>query len=272
MLPLAEHPLRHRLNAELHSRPPIAIPGPTWISYLAVMHAGAAAADEQAHLAGLCAMLGVEFCPIVEGEHWMLEAGPLRLKWERHTEFSGYTFFCRRVAGDGPDSTALAAFPAGWVRGIPGEVIAASHIELCTAAQNQPEEVLEGIARAGESVVASRRMARWFPARGPVSCRGSRAGTRGAYAPATPAGSARYDATVHNHLHLRDESSGVVADVPEALARYEAARVGRARFVAERSALQVPRFHSPDPDGFRHDVPVDEALGLFAYDPSQVPV
>lgn len=156
MLPLAEHPLRHRLNAELHSRPPIAIPGPTWISYLAVMHAGAAAADEQAHLAGLCAMLGVEFCPIVEGEHWMLEAGPLRLKWERHTEFSGYTFFCRRVAGDGPDSTALAAFPAEWVRGIPGEVIAASHIELCTAAQNPPEEVLEGIARAGESVVATR--------------------------------------------------------------------------------------------------------------------
>jgi salicylate hydroxylase len=62
------------------------------------------------------------------------------------------------------------------------------------------------------------------------------------------------------------------ADVPEALARYEAARVGRARFVVERSTLQVPRFHSPDPDDFHHDVPVDEALGLFAYDPAQVPV
>lgn len=36
---------------------------------------------------------------------------------------------------------------------------------------------------------------------------------------ATPAGSARYDATVHNHLHLRDESSGVVADVPEELGK-----------------------------------------------------
>ena len=30
-------------------------------------------------------------------------------------------------------------------------------------------------------------------------------------------GCARYDATVHNHLHLRDEKSGVVADVPDAL-------------------------------------------------------
>lgn len=36
---------------------------------------------------------------------------------------------------------------------------------------------------------------------------------------ATPTGSARYDATVHNHLHLRDESSGVVADVPEELGK-----------------------------------------------------
>ena len=62
------------------------------------------------------------------------------------------------------------------------------------------------------------------------------------------------------------------ADVPEALARYEAARVGRARFVVERSMLQMPHFHSSDPDRFRHDLPVDEALGLFAYDPAQVPV
>lgn len=62
------------------------------------------------------------------------------------------------------------------------------------------------------------------------------------------------------------------ADMPEALARYEGGRVGRARFVVERSTLQVPRFHSADPDRFRHDVPVDEALGLFGYNPALVPV
>lgn len=61
-------------------------------------------------------------------------------------------------------------------------------------------------------------------------------------------------------------------DIEQALARYEAARVGRARFVVERSSLQVPRFHSDNPDAFHHDVPVDEALGLFKYDPSKVPV
>ncbi|MFC5300052.1 DUF3422 family protein [Azospira restricta] len=156
MLPIAEHPLRRRLNAEIHSRPPVAIPGPEWISYLAVTHAGGSADDERKHLAALCTTLGTEVCPLVDGDHWVLDAGPLRLKWERHTEFSGYTFFRRRIAGDGAETTALAAFPAEWVRGIPGTVIAASHIELCAAAQNPPEEVLDGIARAGAAVVATR--------------------------------------------------------------------------------------------------------------------
>lgn len=159
MLPLPEHSLRRRLNAEIHSRPPVAIPGPEWISYLAVTHAGGSADDERRHLATLCGTLGTEVCPLVDGDHWVLDAGGvcgLRLKWERHTEFSGYTFFRRRIAGDAADTTALAAFPAEWVRGIPGEVIAASHIELCAAAQNPPEEVLDGIARSGQAVVATR--------------------------------------------------------------------------------------------------------------------
>jgi salicylate hydroxylase len=65
---------------------------------------------------------------------------------------------------------------------------------------------------------------------------------------------------------------GLAPDLDEALARYEAARVGRARFVVERSLLQAPSFQRADPDSFRHDVPVDEALGLFSYDPAKVPV
>lgn len=61
-------------------------------------------------------------------------------------------------------------------------------------------------------------------------------------------------------------------DWSQALARYEAARVGRARLVVERSALQVPRFHAADPDAIEHLRPADEGLGLFGYDPARVPV
>lgn len=32
-------------------------------------------------------------------------------------------------------------------------------------------------------------------------------------------GSARYDADIHNHLHLRDQVTGVVADAPEQVSR-----------------------------------------------------
>ena len=71
---------------------------------------------------------------------------------------------------------------------------------------------------------------------------------------------------------LLGRAFAVAADIPEALARYEAARVGRARFVVERSTLQAPKFQSADPDSFHHDVPVDEALGLFAYDAAKVPL
>ena len=39
-----------------------------------------------------------------------------------------------------------------------------------------------------------------------------------------------------------------------------------------RILAQAPRFQSADPDSFHHDVPVDEALGLFDYNPATVPV
>ena len=48
--------------------------------------------------------------------------------------------------------------------------------------------------------------------------------------------------------------------------------LGRARFAVERSSMQAPRLQSADPDSFHHEVPVDEALGLFDYNPATVPV
>ena len=82
MLPLPEHSLRRQLNAEIHSRPPVAIPGPEWISYLAVTHT-VGAGDERRHLAQLCSTLNTKICPVVDGDHWVLDAGGacgLRLK------------------------------------------------------------------------------------------------------------------------------------------------------------------------------------------------
>ncbi|QEL66080.1 hypothetical protein OTERR_26040 [Oryzomicrobium terrae] len=155
MTAFREHPLRQRLNDEVHSRPPMALSGAEWISYLAVLHDGGDAATEEAHLHQLCGTLGTQLCPVIQGDHWVMEAGDLRLKWERHNEFSSYTFFRRRQPGDPLYTSALSALPADWLAAIPGTVLVATHIELRPAADMAPETVLADLAQRGDTVVAS---------------------------------------------------------------------------------------------------------------------
>lgn len=60
--------------------------------------------------------------------------------------------------------------------------------------------------------------------------------------------------------------------VEQGLARYEAARVGRARFVVERSTAMGEVWFGDNPDSFNYETPVDEELGLFAYDSGTIPI
>ncbi len=152
---LSEYPLRQRLNDELHARPPMVLGDAEWISYLAVLHEGATEGDEEAHLGRLCASLGCAGNLSTRGDHRVLEAGRLRLKWERHNEFSGYTFFMCRDAADGPDTTALSALPEGWMAGLPGRVIVATHVELRPAGEAPQEELEAESSPGGHSLVAS---------------------------------------------------------------------------------------------------------------------
>jgi uncharacterized membrane-anchored protein len=152
---LPEHPLRQRLNDELHARPPILLNGAEWIGYVAMLHEGGSAEAEEAHLHHLCGQLGADVCPLIQGDHWLLEAGPLRLKWERHNEFSGYTVFLRRQPGDAPNTSALDALPKDWLQGIPGSLIVATQIEFVPAADCPPASVLNGHGESSETLVAS---------------------------------------------------------------------------------------------------------------------
>src|SRR3546814_4132634 len=93
---LRDHPLRGTLNAEVHSRPFAALQAPECISHLALLSGEGAAERERQHVAALCESRGVA-APPAAANHFYCDLGPFRLKWERHTEFSTYTFF---VAGD----------------------------------------------------------------------------------------------------------------------------------------------------------------------------
>ncbi len=84
---------------------------------------------EQAHLAALCARFGVEL-PAPGATHFLARLGALRVKWERHGEFSGCTFFAEG-AGPAPFAEPAAGLlPAGWLAGWPGRTLAAAHAEL----------------------------------------------------------------------------------------------------------------------------------------------
>lgn len=57
----------------------------------------------------------------------------MKLKWERHGEFSGYTFF---VAGQSPQPFSeppVLLLPPGWLAAIPGRVLVAAHAKIVAA-------------------------------------------------------------------------------------------------------------------------------------------
>lgn len=125
----ADHPERLRLADEVHARPPEALDTPARASYLAVLVAPEAREAELKHLQLLCRRHGVA-APADEATHFRTELGGVRLKWERHGEFSGYTVI-RAGAGPRPfEEPAADALPAGWLAELPGATIAAVHVEL----------------------------------------------------------------------------------------------------------------------------------------------
>lgn len=130
LAPLTQHPLRRALTDEVHSRPPADATAPMMVTQIAVITGETGAEAERALLRGLAAEMGAT-APDAFGNHLTLDLGPLRLVWERHTEFSTYAV-SRRC--DKPDfdparlaapfeTPPLAALPESWRARLPGEVL-----------------------------------------------------------------------------------------------------------------------------------------------------
>jgi len=136
---LRDHPLRAALNAEVHSRPFASLQSPQRISHLALLSGEGAAERERQHVAGLCESRGVAG-PLPDANHFYCDLGAFRLKWERHTEFSTYTFFLGGPFADSPFATrALDRVPRQWVTGLPGDLLVAVHLELLQASAPAPD-------------------------------------------------------------------------------------------------------------------------------------
>ncbi|THF60650.1 DUF3422 family protein [Pseudothauera rhizosphaerae] len=148
------HPLRQTLSDEVHARPPVPLDTPERVTYLAFLHEAGSVGREALHLQQLAEQLNLP-APDTGSGHFFLDSGRFRLKWERHNEFSSYTFFRRTQAGDAGEETALLDVPAAWRKAIPGLLIVATHIELRPVAELAPDAVMAGLSSTGRQSVVS---------------------------------------------------------------------------------------------------------------------
>ncbi|QMW23991.1 DUF3422 family protein [Sandaracinobacteroides saxicola] len=123
------HPDRDRLIAEAHARPYTPMPVPAIATRIATLSGQDAAADDRAHMAALCRKYGAAV-PADDAKWCALDAGVWQLRWERHTEFSTWTFFRSAQRAHPFLETATEQVPADWLAGLPGEVLVATTLEI----------------------------------------------------------------------------------------------------------------------------------------------
>jgi uncharacterized membrane-anchored protein len=131
------HPQRFLLANEIHARPQDPLRPPARASYLAVEVDPGQQEQEHAHIATLCVRYGAH-PPPADATHFSADLGPFRVTWERHTEFSSYTF-SRRGASERPFSDPAArSVPADWLAAIPGRTVVAAHADVLERTQVMP--------------------------------------------------------------------------------------------------------------------------------------
>ncbi|MEN9417617.1 MAG: hypothetical protein RI988_1237 [Pseudomonadota bacterium] len=151
----ADHAERYLLANEVHARPPEPVQAPARVSYVAVLIDSDARSREQAHVEALCRRFGVA-PPPAGANHFSVRIGPVRLKWERHGEFSGFLVTASGAGSSPFAETAAALLPAGWLAAVPGTTVAAVHVEVLPQASDMPDLATVGPAFGGHAVVGSR--------------------------------------------------------------------------------------------------------------------
>jgi uncharacterized membrane-anchored protein len=108
---------------------------------VAVLMAHDDRAREVDHLIDLCARHGVPG-PAEDATHFSTSLGALRVKWERHGEFSGYTFFTAGCSAEPFGEPPTSLLPTGWLAAIPGVTVVAAHAQLMPAGEAPPDAAL----------------------------------------------------------------------------------------------------------------------------------
>ena len=133
------HPNRLALADEVHARPPESLELPCQATYVAVLVDGADREREREHVAKLCG--GFDVAPPDAGvTQFSAQIGAVRLKWERHGEFSGYTFFAPGVSERPFNEPVSRLLPAGWLSSVPGQTMVGAHAMLVAIGESPPDQ------------------------------------------------------------------------------------------------------------------------------------
>jgi len=131
---LTKHKRFQQNYADLHARPFLVSTMPLRISQLCFLHIDDDShEDELVHLHGICQRYSVN-PPMKNASCFYQKFGEFELRWERHTEFSSYTFLINDSTDKPFDYPPVALIPIDWLNSVPGEVISAVHIEALNTA------------------------------------------------------------------------------------------------------------------------------------------
>ncbi len=140
------------LIEELHARPYMAVSAPAQLFHLALVTDETTADMERRQLAGLCEQLGTAHPP-PHASHFSVQRSDFELTWERHAEFSTYTFVLPAGAEAPFAGVLLDKLPAAWLQGLAGHTIAAVRVEIIDEPAAMPDlAMVERIFGSGNVV------------------------------------------------------------------------------------------------------------------------
>jgi uncharacterized membrane-anchored protein len=152
---LSEYRQRQVLYAELNTVAYELLAAPAQLSHL-VLISDRQWVDKERKLVGdLCKYYGVN-SPSDHSNDYSIDFGALRLRWERHTEYSTYTFYCEGPFEKPFEETAVQLVPSEWLASLPGEILIAIHVALDD--RSRPKRSLTELASlfSSNTVIGSR--------------------------------------------------------------------------------------------------------------------
>lgn len=151
----ANHAQRFALNYELHARPAEALATPELASYLALVTDPSTRQIEYERITELCKRYGVT-PPAPDLNHFRVDLGQFRLKWERHTECTSYTFYRQGEFDEPFAAPTIKIVPQDWLESLPGQVLVAAHVALHKARSNPTAIEQLSASFEGNSLVGSK--------------------------------------------------------------------------------------------------------------------